>query len=205
MNKSKLFILAFALTAATLGVAGCAATDTTTREEVAAPVKTATSAAPNNAATLNTAGGVMPDNASSTARGTAVGNLAPDFQLARTDGAPASLASMRGQPAVVVFWTAWCPFCKEEAPRINELAAQYESKGVRVLGINIQDSEARTAGGVKEFGIKYAVARDADASVAKLYKVQGTPTVMFLDKEGVVRYNGNELPKDYTAQLDALL
>jgi len=76
---------------------------------------------------------------------------------------------------------------------------------VRVLGINIQDSEARTAGGVKDFGIKYAVARDADASIAKLYKVIGTPTVIFLDKDGVVRYTGNELPADYSAQLDKLL
>lgn len=101
---------------------------------------------------------------------------------------------------------AWCPFCKEEAPHINDLAAQYEARGVRVLGINIQDSEARTAGGgVRDFGIKYRVARDADATVARSYKVQGTPTVLFLDKEGVVRYTGNELPADYVARLDALL
>jgi peroxiredoxin len=138
-------------------------------------------------------------------RGTAIGNIAPDFQLTRTDGTPVSLDSLRGQPSVVVFWTAWCPFCKEEAPHINELAAQYEARGVRVLGINIQDSEARTAGGVREFGIRYAVVRDTDAKVAKLYKVQGTPTVLFLDREGIVRYNGNELPKDYAARLDALL
>ena len=138
-------------------------------------------------------------------RGTAVGDLAPEFQLTRTDGAPVSLDSLRGQPAVVVFWTAWCPFCKEEAPHINALAAQYEARGVRVLGINIQDSEARTAGGVREFGIRYAVARDTDAKVAKLYKVQGTPTVLFLDREGVVRYNGNELPPDYAARLKTLV
>jgi peroxiredoxin len=146
-----------------------------------------------------------PAGAGGATTGTAVGNLAPQFQLVQTDGAQVSLDSLRGHPAVVVFWTAWCPSCKEEAPHINELAAQYGARGVRVLGINIQDSEARTAGGVREFGIKYAVARDSDAKIAKLYKVQGTPTVIFLDKQGVVRYNGNELPKDYAAQLDALL
>lgn len=137
--------------------------------------------------------------------GTAVGDIAPDFQLVRQDGSQVSPQELRGQPAVLVFWTAWCPSCKEEAPHINELAAKYESQGVRVVGINIQDSPARLIGGIKDFGIKYAVASDADASVARRYKVVGTPTVVFLDKQGVVKYFGNELPKDYAAQLDALL
>ncbi len=137
--------------------------------------------------------------------GTAIGDTAPSFQLAKMDGAPVSASSLRGQPAVIVFWTAWCPICKEEAPRINMLAAQYESRGVRVLGINIKDSVARTEGGIKDFGIEYAVARDADASVTRSYKVTGTPTIIFLDQQGVVRYFANELPDDYAQRLDALL
>ncbi len=137
--------------------------------------------------------------------GTAIGDTAPNFQLASIGGAPISLADLRGQPAVLVFWTAWCPVCKEEAPHFNQLAAQYEPRGVRVLGINIQDSLARTESGIKDFGIRYAVVRDADAGVARLYKVTGTPTIVFLDRQGTVRYFGNELPFDYPALLDALI
>ncbi|HZF38901.1 MAG TPA: TlpA disulfide reductase family protein [Blastocatellia bacterium] len=137
--------------------------------------------------------------------GAQVGNHAPDFQLVRTDGSPVSLADMRGKPAVIVFWSAWCSSCKEEAPRINALAAEYERKGVRVLGIDIKDSAARTESGIREFGIRYAVARDPDASVAHAYQVTGTPTIVFLDREGVVRYFANELPDDYARRLDGLL
>ncbi len=138
-------------------------------------------------------------------RGTSIGNRAPDFQLVRVDGSPISLADLNGQPSVLVFWTAWCPACKEEAPHINELASQYEPRGVRVLGINIQDSVARTEGGIKEFGIRYAVARDADASITRRYNVIGTPTIIFLDRNGVVRYTGHELPQDLGPRLDSLL
>ncbi len=137
--------------------------------------------------------------------GTSVGRAAPDFELTRTDGATVSLADLRGEPAVIVFWTAWCPACKEEAPRINKLAERYEPRGVRVLGINIQDSLARVEGGIKDFGIRYEVARDADASVARRYSVTGTPTIVFLDRKGVVRYFGNELPQDYPDRLDSLI
>lgn len=148
---------------------------------------------------------VASDKAVSGRVGTAVGDTAPDFQLAQMDGASISVADLRGQPAVLVFWTAWCPICKEEAPRINALAEQYESKGVRVLGINIKDSPARTEGGIKEFGIRYAVARDAEGNIARSYKVTGTPTIIILDRKGVVRYFANELPEDYASRLDALL
>ena len=151
-------------------------------------------------AAAGTAGGSAP-----TRVGASVGDAAPDFQLAGLDGSRVSSTDLRGQPAVLIFWTAWCPVCKEEAPHFNELAARYEPQGVRVVGINIQDSPARTEGGIRDFGIKYKVVRDADASVTRLYKVTGTPTVIFLDRKGVVRYLGNELPGDYAARLDALL
>lgn len=134
-----------------------------------------------------------------------VGQPAPAFQLKRIDGGRVSLADLRGKPAVIVFWSAWCSSCKEEAPRINALADEYERRGVRVLGIDIKDSAARTESGVKEFGIRYSVARDPDASVAHAYQVRGTPTIVFLDREGVVRYFANELPADYARRLDGLL
>ncbi|HEU0176728.1 MAG TPA: TlpA disulfide reductase family protein [Blastocatellia bacterium] len=143
-------------------------------------------------------------NASGSA-GTQAGNPAPDFQLMKIDGAPVSLADLRGHPAVIVFWSAWCSVCREEAPRINALTAEYGGKGVRVLGINVKDSLAGAESGVREFGIKYPVARDPDAGVARAYGVRGTPTVIFLDRKGVVRYFGNELPDDYAQRLDELL
>lgn len=137
--------------------------------------------------------------------GTQVGNPAPDFQLPKIGGATVSLADLRGKPVVIVFWAAWCSSCKEEAPRINALAAEYGGRGVRVLGINVRDSLAGAEVGVKEFGIRYPVARDPDASVARAYGVRGTPTVIFLDRKGVVRYFANELPPDYARRLDDLL
>lgn len=138
-------------------------------------------------------------------RGTEVGNLAPEFKLARMDGSTLSLGDLRGQPAVLVFWAAWCPFCREEAPHVNKLAAEYESRGVHMFGVDVHDSQARTEWGIKDFGIHYPVARDADGETARNYNVEGIPTVIFLDREGVVRYVGNRVANDYAERLDALL
>lgn len=138
-------------------------------------------------------------------RGTKIGQIAPDFELEKADGGTISSKDLAGNPAVLVFWTAWCPTCKEEAPHVNKLAAEFEPKGIKVVGINIGESDARINEGIKEFGIKYAVAKDKDTSVSKNYKVVGTPTVVFLDEKGAVRYFGNELPKDYAEKLNAIL
>ena len=138
-------------------------------------------------------------------RGTAIGDIAPEFDLAKVDGGNISIKELDGKPAVLVFWTAWCPVCKEEAPHVNQLAAEFEPKGVKVIGINIGESDARVAEGIKDFGIKYTVARDKDMSVSRNYKVVGTPTIVFLDKKGVVQYFGNEVPKDYPERLNKII
>lgn len=182
MSNVKIIVLTVGLLLSAIALAGCLASGS----------RTATSSEP------------AAENPSNKI-GTAVGEKAPDFQLAGLDGAQLQLADLHGSPAVLVFWTAWCPVCKEEAPHINALAAKYEPQGVRVVGINIQDSPARTEGGIRDFGIKYQVVRDTDAGVTRRYKVTGTPTVIFLDRNGVVRYFGNELPEDYSSRLDALL
>ena len=137
-------------------------------------------------------------------RGTAPGETAPDFELAANDGSKVSIESLKGNSAVLVFWSAYCSSCKEEAPEINRLAAEFKEKGVKVVGINVGESVARTQEGIEDFEIKYTVARDEGALVTKSYGVIGTPTVIFLDKKGVVRYNGNELPADYADQLNAI-
>ena len=133
------------------------------------------------------------------------GHLAPDFEVTKLDGSTVSFADVEGNPAVLIFWTAWCPSCKEEAPLLNKLAEKYDGNGIRVLGINIGEGEGRVREGIKDFGIKYDVARDVDSSVAKRYGVVGTPTIIFLDKDGVTQYVGNELPADYISRLDALV
>ena len=143
--------------------------------------------------------------ASARKRGTEPGSLAPELQVLRLDGSPLSLNDLSGKPAVLVFWASWCRICRDEAPLVNKLAQSYASRGVRVFGINVLESQAQTESGVKDFGIRYGVVRDVDGTTTRRYKVEGIPTVFFLDSESNVRYEGHMLPADYSKRLDALL
>lgn len=181
MNRHTLFLTIAILTALVIGSVACG-TGTAKSEKASGPA-----AAPKDE------------------RGTAVGQLAPEFELAKTDGTQVSLKDLEGNPAMIVFWTAWCPVCKEEAPHVNKIYEEFGPKGLSVVGINIGESDARVQEGIKDFGIKYTVAKDTTTSVAKSYKVVGTPTVVILDKKGTVKYFGNEIPKNSGELIASLL
>jgi thiol-disulfide isomerase/thioredoxin len=52
------------------------------------------------------------------------------------------LARYKGQPLVVTFWATWCEPCRDEYPMLNELAKQYAPKGLKVVGISLdQDGD----------------------------------------------------------------
>lgn len=138
-------------------------------------------------------------------KGAGVGSPAPVFEITTSNGERVSLEDLKGKPAVVVFWSAYCSSCKKEAPKLNQLAAEYSAKGIRVIGVSIDTSDARMNEGVKDFGIEYEYARDQDTVVAKAFKVVGTPTVIFLDPDGMIGYSGNKLPEDYTSRLDSMI
>ena len=129
----------------------------------------------------------------------------PEFELSKLDGRKVSFGDLEGNPAVRVFWTAQCASCKEEAPLINKLADDYDGKGISVLGINIGEGEARLKKASRILESNMTLFVTPMRRSAKSYSIVGTPTIVFLDKNGITRYVGNELPKDYSTRLDTLI
>lgn len=42
----------------------------------------------------------------------------------------------RGKPLLITLWATWCEPCRDEYPMLNELAKEYEPKGLQVVGVN---------------------------------------------------------------------
>lgn len=59
--------------------------------------------------------------------------------LIDADGYHRVLEKYRGKPVMVNFWATWCEPCRYEFPLIVQLAHQYQSKGLVVLGVNLDD------------------------------------------------------------------
>jgi thiol-disulfide isomerase/thioredoxin len=62
-----------------------------------------------------------------------------DPELIDAQGYGKILQQHRGQPLLVTFWATWCEPCRDEYPMLNELAKQYAPKGLKVVGVNLDD------------------------------------------------------------------
>jgi peroxiredoxin len=120
-----------------------------------------------------------------------LGTPAPDFTLpVMTGGEPGDrvkLSDMRGKAVVIDFWASWCAPCRAQAPVIEHFARQHEAKDVVVLGIATSgDDWRRAVEFVKSSGLGYTTLFDENDRVANAFKVQVLPTLVVIDRSGVI-------------------
>jgi len=120
------------------------------------------------------------------------GENAPGFTLSDVDGKPVSFQPGGGKPALVVFWSVFCPMCKEMMPGIDGFAVRHGAT-VRVFGVNLDGK--RFSGAVRSYlndpGLHFPVGLDdlrGDFFIASdAYGVEKTPTAVLVDGAGTVR------------------
>jgi thiol-disulfide isomerase/thioredoxin len=66
--------------------------------------------------------------------------LETSFRL--VDGGSRKISDYSGKVLVVDLWATWCRPCRQEIPHLIEMANEYKSKGVEVIGLSTEDPEA---------------------------------------------------------------
>ena len=136
------------------------------------------------------------------------GRAAPDFALpALEQGDSIRLSELRGNVVVVNFWASWCIPCRQEHPVLLQAAREYESKGVKFLGIAYNDKPEDSKRWLDELGKNYPSLVDNGARTAIDYGVSGVPETFIMDKQGVVAFKkfGPITTAEITQKLDSLL
>jgi thiol-disulfide isomerase/thioredoxin len=130
------------------------------------------------------------------------GKLAPALDEHEFLGAtPRPLALLKGKPVVLFFWAHWCGDCKQEAPILAQIEKEYAAKGLVVVaptqryGYVARGEEAGPTDETKyidEVRHKYYsdllnVPAPISEDNFKKYGASTTPTVVLIDRQGVVR------------------
>jgi thiol-disulfide isomerase/thioredoxin len=165
---------------------------------------------PTVAAALTVAASLLLAAAPAVRAADVVGQPAAAFTLpARGGGAPVTLAALRGQVVMVNFWASWCGPCREEFPLLDQMYAKYRPMGFTLLGVNVEPDAKNAEGVLAKTPVRFPILLDRDNSLSKLYRIDGMPSTVLIDRNGVVRWthrgykSGDE--NEYLDQLRALL
>jgi thiol-disulfide isomerase/thioredoxin len=117
-----------------------------------------------------------------------VGTFAPTWKdVESVSGSfPSSIATLRGHVVLLDFWATWCGPCRVVIPKLGALQARYGAQGLNVLGVSTEDAQD-VALFTQRMDVKYAVAIDKHAQTTRSYGVVSLPTLVVIDKRGVVR------------------
>lgn len=116
-----------------------------------------------------------------------VGSPIPDLALESSAGERISLSAQRGKPVVVIFVASWCEVCREEMPTMVETFRAHQPHAVVFLGVDVYEDRDTAKRFREEFQVPFPLLVDADGAVTTRFRVYGTPTTFFIDRDGILR------------------
>ena len=139
------------------------------------------------------------------------GKAGPTLDLSESIGPkPPTLDQLKGKVVLLFFWAHWCPDCKQQGPILADLNARY---GPDLLIVMPTQRYGFAAGGepatamaelryidqIRRTFYRELAGRPAPLSEAnmKRYGVSTTPTLVLLDRAGIVRlYHPGRMQKE---------
>ncbi|MGE2833895.1 protein disulfide oxidoreductase [Mycobacterium sp. SMC-4] len=112
-----------------------------------------------------------------------------DFTGTTLSGAPFDGASLQGQPAVLWFWTPWCPICNAEAGSVSKVAA--ENPSVTFVGVAARSDAAAMQNFVSKYDLNFTTLNDADGAIWARYNVPWQPAYVFYRADGTSTFVNN--------------
>ena len=138
-----------------------------------------------------------------------IGSRLPDFSVKDLQGREVSAADLRGKVVLIDFWATWCKPCKQEMPGYQKLVDLYGSHGFAVVGLKFNDMPDTEDPILfaKTLGVRYPLAVAPDDLRQKFGGIEGLPTTMLYDRQGILRYEviGFEYTDTVESQIKPLL
>lgn len=108
---------------------------------------------------------------------------APALPKQRLAGPPVSIASLRGKPALVLFWASWCWECEQEAQAVRQFAQSPVGVG-RIVGVDWEDRRAEAKRFLRRHHWTFSNLRDRTGEVGLRYGLTKVPALFVIDAHG---------------------
>lgn len=137
---------------------------------------------------------------------TLIGSVAPGFEFTNFYNSEAfKFEDLKGKVIVLDFFANWCGPCIGTFPHMREFYSEYTPKGVKIIGvtgfqgsmvnhgservtdISVEEEEKLMHTFIKHQNVTWPVAFSTRNCYDPEYGVRGVPTMVIIDKKGVVR------------------
>jgi len=133
---------------------------------------------------------------------------APDWELKDLSGASVSSGDFAGRVVILDFWATWCGPCKMEIPHFKELYAEYQDKGLEIVGVSLdREGSAKVAPFAQKAAINYTMLLGNQKVVSDYAPIRGIPTTFVISQDGKIfkRYVGFRKKEVFENDIKTLL
>jgi cytochrome c biogenesis protein CcmG, thiol:disulfide interchange protein DsbE len=117
-----------------------------------------------------------------------------------------SFADDRGHIVVLDAWASWCAPCKTELPKLDALAQQWKTQGVRVYAVNIDTGSGTVEPFVMNLRIGLPILLDPGGGVlTSTLALQNMPTTWVFDAQGMLVYTEQGSADKIADKVNAML
>lgn len=113
----------------------------------------------------------------------------PAFDLPDVHGKAVSIGRWDGRVIVLNFWATWCAPCRKEIPLLNTLHNRYTKRGVQIVGVAVDNTEAVTQF-MRSVPMHYPVliGDQAGLDIIEAYgdRAGALPYTVFINRAGII-------------------
>lgn len=129
-----------------------------------------------------------------------------NFTLKDINGGEWNFADQLGKVVVVNYWATWCPPCRVETPGLVNVANEYSSRGVVIVGVSVDENLGDVPPFVEKYSIPYRILLPGNDPYLNPEQM-ALPTTFLYDRNGRLakRYTGMILESTLRSDIDDLL
>ncbi len=125
---------------------------------------------------------------------------APDFQTKDIKGNMIRLNDLKGKFVLLDFWATWCGPCMAELPFIQKIRADYPATQLTIVSISADVSYTKFEKVIKENNMNWTHIY-GENNIVKEFGIMVYPTILLINKDGVLVFDGRVEEKDKLIRL----
>lgn len=124
---------------------------------------------------------------------------------------PIRWSRLKGRVVVIEFFRIQCPHCQAAAPSRRALYRKYRPHGMRFIGFQspgldpTESNWKKVQGIVRAWKLPYPIAFDANGALFKKFGLSLYPTVLVVDRKGIVRFQQTGYNADKAKDLERFI